>query len=206
MVGEETAAAAARRHGVAAVSLRLSWVTYPGDERRREARETFDPATADPSGNCWSSVDVRDVVAAIEAAIDPDASVEGHKAVLIVGAENGLDRRDTAATIEAVHGELPAECDLDGDESVFDCSKGSGCSAGSRRTRGATTPSGGETPGSAETGIRRFRSGSLDWCELNCRICLYILKLLVERHHVAARGSTGSVPERTEALARSGRA
>ena len=67
VVGEAVAASAARRHGVPAVSLRLSWVTYPDDERRREARETFDPATAEPSGNCWSSVDVRDVVAAIEA-------------------------------------------------------------------------------------------------------------------------------------------
>ncbi|RLM60143.1 NAD(P)-dependent oxidoreductase, partial [Halorubrum sp. Atlit-26R] len=111
-----------RRHGVPAVSLRLSWVTFPGDERRREARETFDPATAEPSGNCWSSVDVRDVVSAIEAAIDPETEIHGHEAVLIVAAENFLGR-DTAATIEAVHGDRPADCDLDGDESVFDCSK-----------------------------------------------------------------------------------
>jgi len=122
VVGEEVAAAAARRHGVPAVSLRLSWVTFPGDERPREARETFDPATAEPSGNCWSSVDVRDVVSAIEAAIDPETPIEGHEAVLIVAAENFLGR-DTAATIEAVRGDIPTECDLDGDESVFDCAK-----------------------------------------------------------------------------------
>jgi nucleoside-diphosphate-sugar epimerase len=122
VVGEEVAASAARRHGVRAVSLRLSWVTYPGDDRRREAREAFDPATAAPSGNCWSYVDVRDVVAAIEAAIDPDAAVEGHEAVLIVAAENFLGR-DTAATVAAVGGDRPPECDLDGDESAFDCSK-----------------------------------------------------------------------------------
>ncbi|QAU12843.1 NAD(P)-dependent oxidoreductase [Halorubrum sp. BOL3-1] len=122
VVGEEVAAAAARRHGVPAVSLRLSWVTYPGDDRRREAREAFDPATAEPSGNCWSSVDVRDVAAAVEAAIDPETAIDGHEAVLIVAAENFLGR-DTAAAIAAARGELPAECDLDGDESVFDCSK-----------------------------------------------------------------------------------
>ncbi|MYL16844.1 SDR family NAD(P)-dependent oxidoreductase [Halorubrum terrestre] len=122
VVGEEVAAAAARRHGVPAVSLRLSWVTFPGDERRRAAREAFDPATAEPSGNCWSSVDVRDVVSAIEAAIDPETEIDGHEAVLIVAAENFLGR-DTAATIEAVRGDRPADCDLDGDESVFDCSK-----------------------------------------------------------------------------------
>ena len=122
VVGEEVAAAAARRHGVPAISLRLSWVTYPDDERRREAREAFDPATAEPSGNCWSSVDVRDVVSAIEAGIDPETEIDGHEAVLIVAAENFLGR-DTAATIEAVHGDRPADCDLDGDESAFDCSK-----------------------------------------------------------------------------------
>ncbi|TKX44144.1 MULTISPECIES: NAD(P)-dependent oxidoreductase [unclassified Halorubrum] len=122
VVGEEVAAAAARRHGVPVVSLRLSWVTYPGGERRHEARETFDPATAEPSGNCWSYVDVRDAVSAIEAAIDPETDIEGHEAVLIVAAENFLGR-DTAATIEAVRGDLPADCDLDGDESVFDCTK-----------------------------------------------------------------------------------
>ena len=65
---------------------------------------------------------MRDVVSAIGAAIDPETAIEGHEAVLIVAAENFLGR-DTAATIEAVRGELPAECDLDGDESVFDCSK-----------------------------------------------------------------------------------
>ena len=122
VVGEEIAASAARRHGVSAVSLRLSWVTFPSDERLREARESFDPSTAEPSGNCWSYVDVRDVVAAIEAAIAPETEVDGHEAVLIVAAENFLGR-DTAATIEAVRGELPPECDLDGDESVFDCAK-----------------------------------------------------------------------------------
>ena len=122
VVGEEVAAGAARRHGVRAVSLRLSWVTYPGDERRREAREAFDPATAAPSGNCWSYVDVRDAVSAIEAAIDPATAVDGHEAVLIVAAENFLGR-DTAATIEAVRGEVPSECNVEGDESVFDCSK-----------------------------------------------------------------------------------
>lgn len=125
VVGEEIAARVARRYGVSAVSLRASWVTYPGSEKTRTAREGFDPATADLSGNCWSYVDVRDLIAAVEAAIDPDSSkppIEGHEAVLVTAAENFLGR-DTAATIEAVHGDLPADCDIEGDEVVFDCSK-----------------------------------------------------------------------------------
>ncbi|WP_200530323.1 NAD(P)-dependent oxidoreductase [Halorubrum sp. LN27] len=125
VVGEEVAARVARRYGVSAVSLRASWVTYPGSGETRTAREAFDPETAEPSGNCWSYVDVRDLVAAVEAAIAPDAPeppIEGHEAVLVVAAENFLGR-DTAAAIEAVRGELPDDCDLAGDESVFDCSK-----------------------------------------------------------------------------------
>ena len=120
VVGEEVAARVARRYGVGAVSLRSSWVTYPGETRTREAREGFDPETAALSGNGWSHIDVRDLVAAIEAAVSAD--VDGHEAVLVAAAENFLDR-DTAATIEAVHGELPATCAIEGTESIFDCSK-----------------------------------------------------------------------------------
>ncbi|WP_123619501.1 NAD(P)-dependent oxidoreductase [Halorubrum sp. CSM-61] len=125
VVGEEVAARVARRYGVSAVSLRSSWVTYPGSEETRTARTEFDPETADLSGNCWSYVDVRDLIAAAEAAIAPDDTeppIEGHEAVLVAAAENFLGR-DTAATIEAVHGDLPDDCDVEGDASVFDCSK-----------------------------------------------------------------------------------
>ncbi|ELZ37874.1 NAD-dependent epimerase/dehydratase [Halorubrum saccharovorum DSM 1137] len=125
VVGEEIGARVARRYDVSVVSLRASWVTYPGADDTRTAREGFDPATAELSGNCWSYVDVRDLIAAIEAAVAPDAPeppIDGHEAVLVVAAENFLGR-DTAPTIEAVHGDLPADCDIEGDESVFDCSK-----------------------------------------------------------------------------------
>lgn len=125
VVGEEIAARVARRYGVSAVSLRASWVNYPGAYETRAAREGFDPATAEPSGNFWSYVDVRDLIAAVEAAIAPDAPeppVAGHEAVLVTAAENFVGR-DTAAAIEAVHGELPDDCDLDGDEAAFDLGK-----------------------------------------------------------------------------------
>ena len=119
VVGEEVAAAAARRHGVPAVSLRFSWGTEPDDERRREARETFDPATATPSGNYRSYIDARDAVAAIETGLDSPEPIGGGGAFLIAAAENFLGR-DTVAAIEAVRGERPPDCDHDGDESVFD--------------------------------------------------------------------------------------
>jgi UDP-glucose 4-epimerase len=62
LAGEEVAAMAARKHGISATSVRPSWVTYPGDERTARARESFDPDTAEPNGNFWSYVDVRDGV------------------------------------------------------------------------------------------------------------------------------------------------
>ena len=122
VVGEEIAARVARRYGVPAVSLRASWVNYPGDYKTHLAREKFAVDTADLSGNCWTYVDVRDLIAAIAAAIDPETDIDGHEAVLVTAAENFIGR-DTADTIEAVHGSLPDECDLDGDEVVFDLGK-----------------------------------------------------------------------------------
>jgi len=120
VVDEQVAARVARRYGVGAVSLRISWVTYPGEKRTRNAREGFDPETAELSGNGWSHIDVRDLVRAIEAAID--AEIDGHESVLVAAAENFLGR-DTAATIEAVHGELPETCEIEGSECIFDLGK-----------------------------------------------------------------------------------
>lgn len=48
VVGEEIAARVARRYGVSAVSLRASWVTYPGSEKTRTAREGFRPGDRGP--------------------------------------------------------------------------------------------------------------------------------------------------------------
>ncbi|TYL40419.1 NAD(P)-dependent oxidoreductase [Natronococcus pandeyae] len=120
LVGEDVAAMAARKHGISVTSVRPSWVTYPGGERTAQARETFDPETADPNGNFWSYVDVRDVVSMVEAALETDRG--GHETYLAVAAENYLGR-PTAETIEAVFGDLPAECDLEGEESPFSTAK-----------------------------------------------------------------------------------
>jgi UDP-glucose 4-epimerase len=116
LVGEDVAAMAARKHDVLVTSIRPSWVTYPGGERTARARESFDPDTAEPNGNFWSYVDVRDVVSIVDAALDADH--RGHETYLAVAAENYLDR-PTAETIETVFGDLPDECNLEGDESPF---------------------------------------------------------------------------------------
>ncbi len=120
LVCEQLAEMVVRRYGLSVVSLRPSWVNYPGEYALSEVRESFDPESAARSGNFWSYVDVRDVVSLIEDALEAD--VDGHEAYLAVAADNYLGR-ETAATIEAVFGDLPEDCQLRGEESAFSTEK-----------------------------------------------------------------------------------
>lgn len=120
LVCERVAEMVVRKYGIAVTSIRPSWVNYPGDYDLTAVREGFDAETADRSGNFWSYVDVRDVVSIVEAALEVDA--DGHEAYLAVAKDNYLGR-PTAETIEAVFGDLPAECDLSGEASAFSTAK-----------------------------------------------------------------------------------
>lgn len=120
LVCEELAEMVVRRYGIAVTSVRPSWVNYPGDYELTEVRDGFDPETAERSGNFWSYVDVRDVVSLVEEALSADRS--GHEAYLAVADENYLGR-PTAETIEAVFGDLPDDCNLDGEASAFSTAK-----------------------------------------------------------------------------------
>ncbi|WP_293028810.1 NAD(P)-dependent oxidoreductase [Natronococcus sp.] len=124
LVGEVIAERTVRAFGVPVTSLRPAWVSYPGSRQLARVREALDPETAEPgdegSGNFWSYVDVRDLVSLVEAALEADR--EGHEAYLAVAAENYLGR-PTAPTIEAVYGDLPEDCGLEGEESAFTTAK-----------------------------------------------------------------------------------
>lgn len=120
LVCEELAEMVVRRYGISVASLRPSWVNYPGSYELSAVRESFDPATAEPSGNFWSYVDVRDVVSLVERALE--AEIAGHEPYLAVAADNYLGR-ETAATIEAVFGDVPDDCALEGEESAFSTAK-----------------------------------------------------------------------------------
>ncbi|WP_246999214.1 NAD-dependent epimerase/dehydratase family protein [Halosolutus gelatinilyticus] len=120
LVGEELAKKTVRKHGISIASIRPSWIQYPGEYEAREVAADFDPATADPSGNFWSYVDVRDVVSIVDAALRADLG--GHEAYHAMAPDNYLGR-PTAATVEAVFGDLPADCDLDGERSAFSTAK-----------------------------------------------------------------------------------
>jgi nucleoside-diphosphate-sugar epimerase len=115
-VGEDVAAMTARKHGVDVASLRPPLIEIPGEYQSAERRAAFDPEMADCDGEYWSYIDVRDVARAVEAALTTDLG--GHEAFVVAAADNCLDR-PTAATIEAVYGDLPDDCTLTGDESAF---------------------------------------------------------------------------------------
>ena len=107
--GEAVARMAVRRHDVPVVSIRPSWIQYPG--------EYFclgNDVPAEGVGNFWSYIDVRDIASIVVAALNADTT--GHETVFAVGDENYADR-PTTELFEEQFGEVPEPCDLDGDES-----------------------------------------------------------------------------------------
>lgn len=127
--GEAVAAATARRHGVSVVSIRPSWVQYPGEYQTSGNWERFDleelterPEGASPSGgagNFWSYIDVRDFASMVSAALDAD--VEGHEAYLCHAAENYLGI-ETDRLMDALFDDAPPS-DLEGDAAAFTTAK-----------------------------------------------------------------------------------
>lgn len=125
VASEAVAKATARCHDVSAVSIRPSWVQYPGEYLTEENRERFDidelaarSTDAPPDGgigNFWSYVDVRDLASMVTAALDADIS--GHEAYLCHADENYLGV-DTARLFDALFEDAPS-CDIAGDESAF---------------------------------------------------------------------------------------
>ncbi|KAA9405543.1 NAD(P)-dependent oxidoreductase [Haloarcula sp. CBA1131] len=120
VAGEEVAKMVVRRDGVNVASIRPSWIQYPGEYNCRDVA-TGD--LADGAGNCWSYVDVRDVATAVAAALD--ANLGGHEAFNVAAAENYVGR-PTADLVEEQWGELPAECELDDDQSALSTAKAQG--------------------------------------------------------------------------------
>lgn len=120
LAGEASAERVRNAYDVSIITMRPSWIQIPGEYVITELRESFALETAEPMGNYWSYVDVRDVVSFVEAAIqDP---VEGHEVFNLFGPDNFLGI-DTAAALEAGFGGLPEQCDLRGDDCAFSTEK-----------------------------------------------------------------------------------
>ena len=116
VTAEAAAGAAARRHGVPAVSVRPSWIQYPGAYACREPGYVEDRSAG--AGNFWSYVDVRDVTDLVARAVDDllgdDPAVEPgtHEAVNCVAADNALGR-PLLDLIREEYGAVPADCAVD---------------------------------------------------------------------------------------------
>ncbi|MDY6817748.1 MAG: NAD(P)-dependent oxidoreductase [Halobacteriales archaeon] len=114
VTAEEIASGVVRRHGVSAVSIRPSWIQYPGAYPCRDPGyvENLDAG----AGNFWSYVDVRDVVSMVEAALEAD--IEGHEAFNCVAADNALGR-PLVELFEEYYGTVPADAAIEDDASVY---------------------------------------------------------------------------------------
>ena len=124
VTAEQTAAAVARRHDVSAVSVRPSWIQYPGAYACRAPAYTEDLDAG--AGNFWSYVDVRDVAALVARAVDtlladhPPIPSGTHEAVNCAAADNALGR-PLLKLLRAVYDEVPDATAVseDDDRSVY---------------------------------------------------------------------------------------
>lgn len=107
--GEAIAKMVTRRDDVPVVSIRPSWIQYPGEYVCLD-----NEPPAEGVGNFWSYIDVRDIASIVVAALDAD--IEGHEAVYAVADENYADRRGVEL-FEEQFGAVPEPCDIEGDDS-----------------------------------------------------------------------------------------
>ena len=118
VTAEAAAGAAARRHGVPAVSVRPSWIQYPGAYACRAEEYVTDLDAG--AGNFWSYVDARDVAELVAAALESPHS--GHEAVNCVGPDNALGR-PLPELMREQYGRLPDDCAVEGDAAAYSVAK-----------------------------------------------------------------------------------
>ncbi|WP_280586802.1 NAD(P)-dependent oxidoreductase [Halorubrum sp. Boch-26] len=116
VTAEATAGAVARREDVPAVSVRPSWIQYPGAYACRSDEYVDDLAAG--AGNFWSYVDARDVADLVAVALagtagtDPVVPPGTHEAVNCVAADNALGR-PLLDLLRESYGAVPDDCTVD---------------------------------------------------------------------------------------------
>ena len=109
--GEAIARMVVRRHDVAVVSIRPSWIQYPGEYLCLDNEPPEEGV-----GNFWSYIDVRDIASVVVAALDAD--IDGHEPVFAVADENYAGR-PTTELFEEFFGAVPKPCELSGETSAI---------------------------------------------------------------------------------------
>jgi nucleoside-diphosphate-sugar epimerase len=117
---EETARAVGRRHGISVTTIRPATVFAPDRSRARPHQDAADLSADARARNLGAYVDVRDLVSLVEAALVDQPA--GHETVICAADENYLGR-PTAEIVEAICGDLPGTCNLDGRESPLSNAK-----------------------------------------------------------------------------------
>lgn len=122
VVAEEIAQMVVRQAEVSAISLRPSWIQYPGEYHCRTGEQLTDVQTGD--GNFWSYIDVRDVAAAVAVSIECIAEYEQpvHEPVHVMALENYFDRPTIELFTECFDA-VPDESTLENDACVFSMEK-----------------------------------------------------------------------------------
>jgi len=116
VTAEAAAGAVARREEVPAVSIRPSWIQYPGEYACRSDGYVGDLDAG--AGNFWSYVDARDVADLVAAALAGTAGAEpavapgSHEAVNCVAADNALGR-PLLDLLRESYGAIPDDCAID---------------------------------------------------------------------------------------------
>lgn len=125
VLGETVADYVVRRFEQSIVTVRPTWVNAPGAYGTAATRAAFDPETTTPAdiaaANLWSYVDVRDLVALIDTAVNRllTEDIDGHDRVLAAAPETYLER----PTREAVAGVFDRRVELAGTTSIYDTTK-----------------------------------------------------------------------------------
>jgi nucleoside-diphosphate-sugar epimerase len=119
VVVEEIAGMVTRRYDVPVVSIRPSWIQYPGRYDCRSTPAVTDGDLASGVGNFWSYVDVRDIASAVEAALGAPAAAVGGHLPLLIAADDNYCGRPTVELFEEHFGTVPDDCTLAGEESAM---------------------------------------------------------------------------------------
>ena len=118
LLGEEAGRAIARRYDISVASMRATYIRYPGEYWGETVQS--DDVEISNTKNLWGYVDIRDVISFTESALA--ANLDGHEAFNVSASDNRAGA-PTEEIVKAVYGELPDQCNITGEESVFSLDK-----------------------------------------------------------------------------------
>ena len=115
LVTEEIVAAATRRSGLSAISLRMPWIQTPATFADEVVARREDATVG--AANLWAYIDARDAAAAFLAALQP--TISGHEAVYLSAPDTFMDA-ETEALVHATLAEVELRKPLPGRAPLLD--------------------------------------------------------------------------------------